>query len=159
MMNHPHEPRDYAKTRRRCLMLVSLMLGSILLSMAPASASRVKTYHVQRDPLDVASAITAARAAVDNDVTVQAEIDSLEQLAPALDARPDILLLDNMTTEDLALAVTIRNNTAPDVLLEASGGINLESLAAVAATQVDRISVGALTHSIPNWDVAFDWVD
>ena len=55
MMNHPHEPRDYAKTRRRCLMLVSLMLGSILLSMAPASASRVKTYHVQRDPLDVAS--------------------------------------------------------------------------------------------------------
>ena len=111
------------------------------------------------NPLDVASAITAARAAVGNDVTVQAEIDSLEQLAPALDARPDILLLDNMTTEELVLAVTIRDNTAPDVLLEASGGINLESLAAVAATQVDRISVGALTHSVPNWDVAFDWVD
>jgi nicotinate-nucleotide pyrophosphorylase (carboxylating) len=111
------------------------------------------------NPLEVASAITAARAAVGNDVTVQAEIDSLEQLAPALDARPDILLLDNMTTEELVLAVTIRNKTAPDVLLEASGGINLESLAAVAATQVDRISVGALTHSVPNWDVAFDWVD
>jgi nicotinate-nucleotide pyrophosphorylase (carboxylating) len=111
------------------------------------------------NPLEVGSAITAARAAVGNDVTVQAEIDSLEQLAPALDARPDILLLDNMTTEELVLAVTIRNKTAPDVLLEASGGINLESLAAVAATQVDRISVGALTHSVPNWDVAFDWVD
>ncbi len=111
------------------------------------------------NPLEVGSAITAARAAVGNDVTVQAEIDSLEQLASALDARPDILLLDNMTTEELVQAVTIRNNTAPDVLLEASGGINLESLAAVAATQVDRISVGALTHSVPNWDVGFDWVD
>jgi nicotinate-nucleotide pyrophosphorylase (carboxylating) len=111
------------------------------------------------DPLDVASAVTAARAAVDADMTVQVEVDTLEQLANALDALPDMVLLDNMTTEQLARAVEIRNQQSPAVLLEASGGITLESLAEVAAAGVDRISLGTLTHSVPNWDVGFDWVD
>ena len=54
--------------------------------------------------------------------------------------------------------MTIRDERAPGVLLEASGGITLESLAEVAATGVDRVSMGALTHSVLNWDVGFDWV-
>ena len=111
------------------------------------------------DSLDVASAVSTARTNVDVDVPVQVEVDTLEQLASALDALPDMVLLDNMPPEQLARAVGIRDRQAPGVLLEASGGITLESLAHVAATGVDRISLGALTHSVPNWDVGFDWVD
>ena len=89
---------------------------------------------------------------------MQVEVDTIEQLTDALRAAPDMVLLDNMPPEELARAVTIRDERAPGVLLEASGGITLESLAEVAATGVDRVSMGALTHSVPNWDVGFDWV-
>ena len=111
------------------------------------------------DSLDVASAVSTARAGVEPGVPIQVEVDTLEQLADALAAVPDMVLLDNMTTEQLTRAVEIRNRQAPGVLLEASGGITLGSLANVAATGVDRVSMGALTHTVPNWDVGFDWVD
>ena len=110
------------------------------------------------DSLDVASAVSTARAGIDADLLVQVEVETLEQLADALDARPDMVLLDNMPPGQLARAVKIRNQQAPGVLLEASGGITLESLANVAAAGVDRISLGTLTHSVPNFDVGFDWV-
>lgn len=110
------------------------------------------------DPLAVASAVTAARDAVPENLPVQVEVDTIEQLTDALRAAPDMVLLDNMPPGELARAVTIRDERSPGVLLEASGGITLESLAEVAATGVDRISMGALTHSVPNWDVGFDWV-
>jgi nicotinate-nucleotide pyrophosphorylase (carboxylating) len=111
------------------------------------------------DSLDVASAVSTARAGVEPGVPIQVEVDTLEQLADALAAVPDMVLLDNMPTEQLTRAVEIRNRQAPGVLLEASGGITLGSLANVAATGVDRVSMGALTHTVPNWDVGFDWVD
>lgn len=107
----------------------------------------------------MASAVSTARTGVEPGVPIQVEVDTLEQLADALAAVPDMVLLDNMTTEQLTRAVEIRNRQAPGVLLEASGGITLGSLANVAATGVDRISMGALTHTVPNWDVGFDWVD
>lgn len=110
------------------------------------------------DSLAVASAVTAARDAVPEDLPVQVEVDTIEQLTDALTAAPDMVLLDNMPPDQLAKAVAIRNEQSPGVLLEASGGITLESLAEIAATGVDRISLGALTHSVPNWDVGFDWV-
>jgi len=110
------------------------------------------------DQLAVAEAVTAARDAVPAGLTVQVEVDTLEQLADALRGAPDMVLLDNMTPDQLARAVAIRDEQSPGVLLEASGGITLESLAEIAATGVDRISLGALTHSVPNWDVSFDWV-
>ena len=110
------------------------------------------------DPLAVASAVTAARDAVPENLPVQVEVDTIEQLTDALRAAPDMVLLDNMPPGELARAVTIRDERSPGVLLEASGGITLESLAEIAATGVDRISMGALTHSVPNWDVGFDWV-
>jgi nicotinate-nucleotide pyrophosphorylase (carboxylating) len=85
------------------------------------------------------------------------EVDSLEQLREALTGNPDIILLDNMTAETIAKAVGLRNGHAPSVLLEASGGVTLETVGAIAKAGVDRISVGAITHSAPALDLAFDW--
>ena len=74
-----------------------------------------------------------------------------------LTARPEIVLLDNFTSDDMREAIRRRNRVAPDTQLEASGGVNLKTIGAIAATGVDRISVGALTHSAPSLDLAFDW--
>jgi nicotinate-nucleotide pyrophosphorylase (carboxylating) len=88
---------------------------------------------------------------------VEIEVDTLEQLDEALVAAPDIVLLDNMATEQMREAVRRRNERAPNMLLEASGGINLQTVRAIAETGVDRISVGALTHSAPALDIGLDY--
>lgn len=93
-----------------------------------------------------------------SDAIVEIEVDSLEQLADALMAAPDIVLLDNMSLEQLRQAVAMRNAAACGVQLEASGGVNLSTLRSIAETGVDRISVGALTHSAVNLDLGLDWV-
>lgn len=85
------------------------------------------------------------------------EVDSLAQLQMVLPARPDIVLLDNMSCNQLVEACQIRTEVAPEVVLEASGGITLETLRAVADTGVDRISIGALTHSAIGLDLGLDW--
>jgi len=92
------------------------------------------------------------------DMIIEIEVDTLEQLTAVLPAQPNIVLLDNMTTDQLRQAVAIRNQLAPAVELEASGGINLNTIAAVAATGVERISSGALTHSAIALDVGLDWL-
>jgi nicotinate-nucleotide pyrophosphorylase (carboxylating) len=68
-----------------------------------------------------------------------------------------MVLLDNMPLEQMSEAVRRRNAVAPMVLLEASGGVNLDTVRAIAETGVDRISVGALTHSAPALDIALDY--
>ena len=78
---------------------------------------------------------------------------NLHQLEEALEGRADIVLLDNMSVEDMAEAVRIAGGRA---LLEASGGITIDNVAAVAATGVDLISVGALTHSVKALDISMD---
>ena len=88
---------------------------------------------------------------------LQIEIDTLKQLEQALPAKPDIVLLDNMNVEQLREGVRLRNDTAPSVSLEASGGVTLETIGAIATTGVERISVGALTHSAVNFDIGLDW--
>jgi len=88
---------------------------------------------------------------------VEVEVDSLTQLDDVLPAGPDIVLLDNMSLEHLREAMKRRDAQAPAVELEASGGVNLQSVAAIAATGVDRISSGALTHSAVALDVGLDW--
>lgn len=90
---------------------------------------------------------------------VEIEIDSLAQLRPVLTAHPDIVLLDNFGLEDLRQAVEIRNAVGPEIILEASGGVTLATVCAIAETGVDRISTGSITHSAPNFDVALDWDD
>ena len=88
---------------------------------------------------------------------VEVEVESLSQLAQVLPEGPDVVLLDNMPLDQLRQAVALRDERAPAVELEASGGISLASLPAIAATGVERISAGALTHSAAWLDVALDW--
>jgi nicotinate-nucleotide pyrophosphorylase (carboxylating) len=89
---------------------------------------------------------------------LQIEVDTLEQYRIALTCDPDIVLLDNMSTDQLCEAVEIRKEAGkPNILLEASGGVNLKTIGAIAKTGVERISVGALTHSARNFDIGLDW--
>lgn len=90
---------------------------------------------------------------------VEVEVDSLEQLAPLLELPAgvvDFILLDNMPPPTLRDAVALRAEAGAVTLLEASGGVSLETIGAVARSGVDRISVGAMTHSAPALDVAID---
>lgn len=91
------------------------------------------------------------------DIPVVIEVDTLDQLRDALPAEPDQILLDNMPPAMLCEAVALRNEVSTQVELEASGGINLETVRAVAETGVERISVGAITHSVKQLDIGFDW--
>jgi nicotinate-nucleotide pyrophosphorylase (carboxylating) len=72
-------------------------------------------------------------------------------------AEPDVILLDNMPPEMLAEAVTTRNSIGSATILEASGGVRLDTVATIARTGVDRISTGWPTHHAPWLDVALDW--
>ena len=106
----------------------------------------------------IADAVRAARQRVPHDVSIEVEVDTLEQLKDALNGEPDIVLLDNMPVETLREAVAYRDRHAPNVLLEASGGVTLDTVTKIARTGVERISVGALTHSAPALDLGFDWI-
>ncbi len=88
---------------------------------------------------------------------IEVEVDSLEQLAQVLPTRPDIVLLDNMPLDQLRRAVALRDAAGVSTELEASGGVNLATVAQIAEAGVSRISVGALTHSAVALDVALDW--
>jgi nicotinate-nucleotide pyrophosphorylase (carboxylating) len=101
----------------------------------------------------VGPAIRRARAAAGHLVKVEAEVDSLAQLDEALAEGPDVIMLDNFSLADLAAAVATAKGR---VTLEASGGVTLETVRAIAGTGVDVISVGALTHSAPVLDIGLD---
>jgi nicotinate-nucleotide pyrophosphorylase (carboxylating) len=107
----------------------------------------------------VKRAVEAARTFPGNaGLPVEVEVDTFEQLEVALAVRADIVLLDNMSLEQLRAAVARRDALAPGVQLEASGGVNLTTVRDIAATGVDRISAGALTHSAPALDIGLDYV-
>ena len=101
----------------------------------------------------IAAAISRARAAAGHLVRVECEVDGLEQFDEALVAGPDVIMLDNFSTDDLREAV---RRCGGRVVLEASGGVTLETVRAIAETGVDVISVGALTHSAPALDIGLD---
>jgi len=101
----------------------------------------------------IARAVSDARKNVPHTVKIEVEVDNLDQLQQALEARADIILLDNMDIEQMKKAVEI---TAGKAQLEASGGINEETLVEVAKSGVDLISSGALTHSATSLDISFD---
>ena len=102
----------------------------------------------------VAAALKRARAAVGHLRAIEIEVDSLDQLHEALPLGPDAILLDNMSTDMLREAVRIVGGKAKT---EASGGVRLETVKTIAATGVDFISAGALTHSAVNLDVGLDY--
>jgi len=101
----------------------------------------------------VGEAIRRARAFAGHLVKVECEVDSLKQLAEALDAGPDVVMLDNFSLKNLRVAVGM---AAGRVVLEASGGVNLDTVRDIAETGVDVISVGALTHSASVLDIGLD---
>ncbi len=92
-----------------------------------------------------------------HDAIIEVEVDSLDGLRSALPQSPDIVLLDNMSVPQLREAKQIRDSLNRAVELEASGGVNMQTLRAIAETGVDRISLGALTHSAINLDLGLDW--
>jgi nicotinate-nucleotide pyrophosphorylase (carboxylating) len=101
----------------------------------------------------VGEAVRRARAVVGHLMKVEVEVDGLDQLDEALATGPDVIMLDNFTLPMLREAVA---RSAGRITLEASGGVNLETVRGIAETGVDVISVGALTHSAPALDVGLD---
>lgn len=101
-------------------------------------------------------AIAAARAARSKARFLEVEVTTIEELREALDEKPDIILLDNMTPEGVREAVIVARSRNREILLEASGGITLENVRLYAEAGVDWISVGALTHSAPAVDLSLE---
>ncbi|MEJ1157827.1 carboxylating nicotinate-nucleotide diphosphorylase [Prosthecomicrobium sp. N25] len=101
----------------------------------------------------VGEAIRRARAFAGHLVKIEVEVDRIDQLKEALLERPDVVMLDNMGPDLLREAVAV---TAGRAILEASGGVTLETVAAIAETGVDLISTGWITHSAPVLDIGLD---
>jgi nicotinate-nucleotide pyrophosphorylase (carboxylating) len=106
----------------------------------------------------ITEAVRLARAKHGHTVPVEVEVDTLDQLDAALAAGPEIVLLDNMSSEQLREAVRRRNAVAPQVRLEASGGVTFATLRAIAESGVDCVSIGALTHSATALDIGLDYL-
>lgn len=104
----------------------------------------------------VKNAVEAARAAVGHLVRVEVETDTVDQVKEALSAGPDVIMLDNMSLEELREAVALIDGRA---IVEASGNVTLETVRGIAETGVDRISSGWITHSAPVLDLGLDAVD
>ncbi|MGE3075866.1 MAG: carboxylating nicotinate-nucleotide diphosphorylase [Dehalococcoidia bacterium] len=105
-----------------------------------------------RAELSLAEGVAAIRERTPG-IAVEVEIDSLDQLEEALEGSPEWILLDNMNTREMAEAV---RRVAGKARLESSGGVNLNTVRAIAETGVDAISVGALTHSAGSVDISLD---
>jgi nicotinate-nucleotide pyrophosphorylase (carboxylating) len=102
----------------------------------------------------VRNAIRNAKAHIGHTVKIEVEVDTLDQLAEVLEEGVDIVMLDNMTGEQMRKAVEMVGGRA---VVEASGGVTLARIPEIAATGVDLISSGAVTHSAPNFDVGLDY--
>ncbi len=115
----------------------------------------IKDNHIAACGGSIADAMARAKAYAGHLRMIEIEVDSLGQLEEALKYDPHAVLLDNMSLEELRTAVSL---AAGRVTLEASGGVTLACIAAIAETGVDFISSGALTHSAPNLDLGLDVV-
>ena len=102
----------------------------------------------------IREAVGKVRAKIPHTIRVEVETDNLEQVEECLACGVDIIMLDNMSPEMMSTAVRLINGRA---LVEASGGVNLETVEAIAMSGVDIISVGALTHSVSSCDIGMDW--
>lgn len=116
-------------------------------------AAMVKDNHVQAAG-GIAPAVARLRAGLGHMVTIEVEVDRLDQLEEALVAGADVVLLDNMVPDDLRRAVAITKGRA---ILEASGNVTRETVRAIAETGIDYISSGAITHSAMNLDIGLDF--
>ncbi len=103
----------------------------------------------------ITEAVSRVRKKVPHTIRIEVETDTLEQVQECLICGVDIIMLDNMDLETMRKAVEIIDHKC---MVEASGGVSLETVAGIAATGVDIISVGALTHSAPACDIGMDWL-
>jgi nicotinate-nucleotide pyrophosphorylase (carboxylating) len=126
--------------------------GGVNHRMGLYDAVMIKDNHVAASD-SIADAVSKARALVGPDMVVEIEVDTLNQLAEAIDTDADVVLLDNMSPADLTTAVEMVKGR---MRTEASGGVTLDTVREIAETGVDVISVGWLTHSAPALDVAMD---
>lgn len=102
----------------------------------------------------IRQAVEKTRAAVPHTIAIEVETDTLEQVQECLECRVQIIMLDNMDCNTMRQAVSMINGKA---LVEASGGVSLDTVRGIAETGVDIISVGALTHSARSCDIGLDW--
>jgi nicotinate-nucleotide pyrophosphorylase (carboxylating) len=128
--------------------------GGVNHRMDLASAVLIKDNHLAAVNGDIAEAVRRSRSHAPEGICVEVECDDAAQVEAAAEAGADVILLDNMTPDEMRGCVEI---VAGRALTEASGGITLAAARAVAEAGVDRISVGALTHSAPALDVALDF--
>src|SRR6185295_12745003 len=114
----------------------------------------IKDNHLSALDGDVAKAVTRARELAPKGVKIEVECDCVKQVVDAVEAGADIVLLDNMSIDQLSESVDVGRGRA---ILEASGGVTLSTVRSIAETGVDWISVGALTHSAKSLDLALDF--
>lgn len=119
-----------------------------------STAVLIKDNHLAAVDGDVGVAVRRARDLAPAGTKIEVECDRLEQVQASLDANADIIMLDNMTTVQMMECVAL---VAGRAITEASGGVTLDTVRAIASTGVDWISVGALTHSSPALDLALDF--
>jgi len=121
-----------------------------------AAAIMVKDNHIVLAG-GVDAALSKLKSRADHMTRISVEVDTLEQLRTVLTYEPDVILLDNMGSEKLREAVNLVSTSKHRrPILEASGGVNLDTVRGLAETGIDVISVGALTHSAPNFDIGMD---
>ncbi|ETW26407.1 carboxylating nicotinate-nucleotide diphosphorylase [Mycobacterium gastri] len=128
--------------------------GGVNHRMGLGDAALIKDNHVAALG-SVVEALRAVRTAAP-ELPCEVEVDSLEQLDAVLPEKPELILLDNFPVWQTQTAVQRRDARAPTVLLESSGGLSLETAATYAATGVDYLAVGALTHSVRVLDIGLD---
>jgi len=151
-------------TRKTTPGLRSLEKGAVLLGggqnhrFGLSDGVLIKDNHIKAAG-GIAQAIEAARRTAPHLLKIEVECETIAEVQQALKARADVVLLDNMDIQTMHNAVELIRKDAPLVLIEASGniGTNGERLRAVASTGVDFISLGALTHSAPNFDVSLEF--
>jgi nicotinate-nucleotide pyrophosphorylase (carboxylating) len=151
------EVRDTRKTLPGLRLLQKYAVrvgGGVNHRLGLGDAALIKDNHVAA----AGSVVEALRAVREfaPDLPCEVEVDSLEQLDAVLAEKPELVLLDNFPVWQTQTAVQRRDTRAPAVLLESSGGLSLENAATYAATGVDYLAVGALTHSVRALDIGLD---
>ncbi len=131
-----------------------MMGGGVNHRMGLYDAVMIKDNHIVASG-DIRRAVAKARSAVGPEMMIEVEVDRLDQLAEVLETDADRVLLDNMALEMLRTAVEMAGGR---IVTEASGGVNLDNVRAIAETGVDVISVGWITHSPPQLDIGLDFV-
>ena len=118
-------------------------------------AVMIKDNHI-KGAGSIALAVKSARENIPHTMKIEVEVENMVQLDEALQSGADIIMLDNMSIAMMSEAVKRIKHQSPHIIVEASGGVSLDTIAAIAQTEVDVISVGALTYSVQALDISLD---